>query len=104
MSYAVSQRTREIGVRVALGAGRRSVVRLVVVRAMRLAGVGLALGAVAALGAGQVLKTQLVGVSPRDPATLAGVTILLGTVALVASWIPARRAAKVDPMVALRYE
>ncbi len=104
MSYAVSQRTREIGVRVALGAGRRSVVRLVVVRAMRLAGVGLALGAVAALGAGQVLKTQLVGVSPRDPATFVGVTILLASVALVASWIPARRAARVDPMVALRYE
>ncbi len=104
MSYAVSQRTREIGVRVALGAGRRTVVRLVVGRAMRLAGIGLAVGLVAALGAGRLLRTQLLGVSPSDPVTFVAIGLLLGGVALLASWIPARRAAKVDPMVALRYE
>ncbi len=104
MSYSVSRRTREIGVRVALGAGRRDVVGLVVGRAMGLAGLGLLVGGVAALGVGQLLATLLVGVSPRDPLTFAAIGLVLGGVALVASWIPARRAAKVDPMVALRYE
>jgi predicted permease len=104
MSYSVSQRTREIGVRVALGAARRDVVALVVGRAMRLASVGLVIGLAAALGAGQLLRSQLVGVGPRDPLTFTAIVLLLAAVALGASWIPARRAAKVDPMVALRYE
>ena len=104
MAYTVSQRTREIGVRVALGAGRRDVVGLVIGRAMRLAGLGLGLGLLAALGAGRLLASQLLGVSGSDPLTFASIGVLLGAVALVASWLPARRAARVDPMMALRYE
>lgn len=104
MSYAVSRRTREIGVRVALGAARRDVVGMVVGRAMRLAGFGLLVGGAAALGAGQLLQSQLFGISPRDPATFAAIALLLGGVAFLASWMPARRAAAVDPLVALRYE
>jgi predicted permease len=104
MSYTVSRRTREIGVRVALGAARRDVVGLVVGRAMRLAGLGLLVGGAGALGAGQLLQSQLFGVSPRDPTTFAAIAVLLGGVALLASWLPARRAAAVDPLVALRYE
>jgi predicted permease len=104
MSYSVSQRTREIGVRVALGAARGHVVGMVVGRAMRLVAVGLAIGLAAALGAAQLLRSQLIGVGPRDPLTFTAIALLLGAVALGASWIPARRAAKVDPMVALRYE
>jgi putative ABC transport system permease protein len=104
MAYAVSRRTREIGVRVALGAARRDVIGMVVGRAMRIAGLGLLIGAGAALGAGQLLRSQLLGISPRDPAVYAVIALLLGTVAFVASWLPARRAAAVDPLVALRYE
>jgi len=104
LSYGVSQRTREIGVRVALGAGQRNVVGLVVGRAMRLSAVGLVIGLGAALLAGQLLRAQLFGISPRDPLTFASIALLLGAVALVASWIPARRAARVDPIVALRSE
>ena len=104
LSYHVAQRTREIGVRVALGAGRREVVGMVVGRALRLVGLGLVAGLVLALGAGQLLRSQLIGVGPRDPLTYAGIGLLLALVALGASWLPARRAARVDPMVALRYE
>jgi len=104
MAYAVSRRTREIGVRVALGAGRGDVVRLVVGGAMRLAVAGLLVGAAAALAAGELLRSQLFGISPRDPLAFATVALLLGAVALVSSWLPARRAARVDPMEALRYE
>jgi predicted permease len=104
LSYHVGQRTREIGVRVALGAGRRDVVGMVVGRAMRLVAVGLSGGLALALGAGQLLRSQLIGVGPRDPVTFLGIASLLAVVALAASWMPARRAARVDPMVALRYE
>jgi len=104
LSYHVSLRTREIGVRVALGAGRREVVGLVVGRAARLAGVGLAVGLALSLGAGQLLRSQLIGVGPRDPLTFLGIALLLGLVGFGAAWLPARRAARVDPMVALRYE
>ncbi len=104
MSYAVSRRTREIGVRVALGAARRDVVGMVIGRAMRLAGLGLLVGGGAALGAGQLLQSQLFGVSPRDPITFGAITLLLGGVAFLASWLPARRAASVDPLAALRCE
>jgi len=104
MSYSVSRRTREIGVRVALGAARRDVVGMVVGRALRLAGIGLLVGGGGALGAGQLLQSQLFGVSPRDPATFAAIALLLGGVAFLASWLPARRAAAVDPLVALRCE
>ena len=104
LSYHVSQRTREIGVRVALGAGRREVVGMVVGRATRLVGVGLAAGLALAVGAGELLRSQLIGVGPHDPLTYLGIALLLALVALGASWLPARRAARVDPMVALRYE
>ena len=104
LSYHVGQRTREIGVRVALGAGRREVVGMVVGRAFRLVGFGLAIGLVLALGAGQLLRSQLIGVGPRDPLTYLGIALLLAVVAFGAAWLPARRAARIDPMVALRYE
>ncbi|HUH82059.1 MAG TPA: FtsX-like permease family protein, partial [Solirubrobacteraceae bacterium] len=104
LSYYVGQRTREIGLRVALGAGRREVVGMVVGRAIRLVALGLAGGLVLALGAGQLLRSQLVGVGPRDPVTYLGIAALLALVGLAAAWLPARRAARVDPMVALRYE
>ncbi len=104
MAYTVSQRTREIGVRVALGAARRDVVGLVIGRAMRLAGLGLGFGLLAAFAAGRLLASQLLGVSGSDPLTFAAIGVLLGAVALMASWLPARRAARVDPMMALRYE
>jgi predicted permease len=104
MSYVVSQRTREIGVRVALGAARRDVLGLVVGRAMRLAGVGMVIGLVAAMGAAQLLRSQLVGIGPRDPLTFVVIGVTMALVAAVAAWLPARRASRVDPMVALRYE
>jgi len=104
LSYLVSQRTREIGVRVALGADRWSVMRLVVGRALRLTAIGLAAGLLLAAGAGLVLRSQLLGVSPLDPVTFGGVVALLVAVALLAAWVPARRAAAVDPMVALQAE
>ncbi len=104
MAYTVSRRVREIGVRIALGAARRDVIAMVVGRGMRLTAYGLLIGLAGALGVGQALRGQLWGVSPRDPLTFASIGVLLAAVALAASWMPARRAAKVDPMVALRYE
>jgi len=71
---------------------------------MRMAALGLVIGGAAALGAGQLLRSQLLGISPRDPLTYGAIALLLGGVAFLASWIPARRAAAVDPLVALRYE
>ena len=104
LSFGVRQRTREIGLRVALGAARRDVVGLVVGRAARLTGVGLAIGLAGALGAAQLMRSLLIGVSPRDPITFVVIAALLGLVALVAAAVPARRAARVDAMVALRSE
>lgn len=104
MAFSVSQRTREIGVRVALGAARRDVVGMVLGRAIRLAGLGLVIGLVVALGAGRLLQSQLLGVGGADPVVFGSIGALLAFVALLASWLPARRAAKVDPMTALRYE
>jgi predicted permease len=104
MAYAVSRRVREIGVRLALGAARADVVRLILGRSMQLTGLGLLIGLAGALAVGQALRSQLLGVSPRDPITFAGVGLLLTAVALVASLVPARRAAAVDPMIALRSE
>jgi ABC-type antimicrobial peptide transport system permease subunit len=102
MAYSVSRRAREIGVRVALGAERGDVIALVVGRAVRIALVGLGIGGVAALGAGQLLQSQLYEVSPRDPVTFVAIMLVLGAVAVVASWIPAWRAARADPLVVLR--
>jgi predicted permease len=104
MSYLVSQRTAEIGIRMALGASGSDVRRMVVRRGMALAGFGLGLGLGAALLAGRLIQAFLLGVSPRNPLILAGLLILFSSVALAASWLPAARAARLDPMRALRAE
>jgi putative ABC transport system permease protein len=104
LSYSVAQRTPEIGIRVALGAEQWDVVLLVVGRGFRMVLLGMGAGAVAALALTRLMSSLLFEISPADPATFVEVTLLLGMVALVASYVPARRATKVDPMVALRYE
>jgi putative ABC transport system permease protein len=104
VSFQTSQRTHEIGVRMALGAQTRDVLRLVVGDSFKLAALGLLLGAAAAIAAAGLLQRLLFEVQPRDIPTYAIATAVLAFVALLASYIPARRATKVDPMVALRYE
>jgi predicted permease len=104
MAYVVSQRTQEFGVRMALGARARDVLRLVFRQGLTLAGAGVACGLVIALGATRLLASFLYGVSPFDAVTFVGVPVALGAVTLAASWFPARRAARVDPIAALRSE
>ncbi len=104
MSYAVSQSMHEIGLRMALGADRREVLAMVLRRAMKMALVGIAMGAVAAMAATRALKSLLFGVSASDPLTFGAVSVALVLVALLASYLPARRATHVDPMIALRCE
>jgi putative ABC transport system permease protein len=104
MSYLVAQRTREIGVRMALGASTTDVMKLVLVHGLVLAGTGVAVGLAGAFAATRVLSSMLFGLSSTDPATFAVVAVLLTAVAIAASVIPARRAIRVDPMIALRYE
>jgi len=103
-AYAVEQRTNEIGVRMALGADRGSVVLMVLREAFWQIAIGLALGIPAAIGAGRLIGSHLFGISSWDPLMLSLATLLLGVAALIAAAIPARRATLVDPMVALRYE
>lgn len=104
LSYVVSQQTREIGIRMALGARKSQVMRLVLGQGMKLAVAGVAIGLLASFAATRVMATLLFNMSPSDPLTLAGVAVLLTLVSLLACYLPARRAAKVDPMVAFRYE
>ncbi|MGK2858263.1 MAG: ABC transporter permease, partial [Thermoanaerobaculia bacterium] len=104
LSHGVAQRTRELGVRMALGADRGRLRRGVLAESMRLTLMGLAIGLLGSIAASRMLESLLFGVSPLDPATFAAVALTIAFTALVASWIPARRATKVDPMVALRAE
>jgi len=104
IAYSVSQRTREIGVRMALGAQPGSVLQLILKEAGRLTAGGLVLGIVCSLAAAALMSKLLFGVRSWDMPTLAAVAVLLSVAALLASYIPARRASKVDPIVALRYE
>lgn len=104
IAYSVSQRTREIGVRLALGAQPVDLARLVVGDGLRLAIAGIIVGAGGAVGATRALRGMLYGVSPADPPTFIGIALLVAAIALAASYMPARRALRVDPTVALRAE
>jgi predicted permease len=104
ISYWATQRTREIGIRMALGAKRSDVLRLVLGQGMRLTAIGVGLGLAAAFAFSRFIASLLLGVGPDDPLTFAGVTLVLTGVSALACWIPARRAARVDPIVALRHD
>jgi putative ABC transport system permease protein len=104
LSYSVTQRSRELGIRMALGAARTRVLRLVIGQGMALAGVGIVIGLMGAFALTRLLASQLYSVTPTDPVTFAGVSLLLIAIALVATLVPALRATRVDPVVALREE
>jgi ABC-type antimicrobial peptide transport system permease subunit len=104
MAYSVSRRTNEIGIRMALGAGRWTVVGMVVREAMRLVGTGMLVGLLAAWAATRLIANALFGLSPMDPMTVVAAVLVLAAVALLSGYAPSRRAAKVDPVVALRHE
>ena len=103
-AYGVTQRTQEIGVRIALGAGRRNVVGLAVAQALRATGIGALVGVLLAFALGRAVSSLLFGIKPADPASVVGAVVVLLAVAAAAAWLPARRAAAIDPMEALRYE
>jgi putative ABC transport system permease protein len=102
ISYAVSQRTRELGIRVALGATRQTIVRLVVGQGIWMAGIGVVLGIAASLALTRAIASLLFGVGKVDPVSLAAAPVVLMGVALLGCYLPARRAAKVDPVIAMR--
>jgi putative ABC transport system permease protein len=104
MSYSVQQRTHEIGVRVALGAGRREIMRMILKRCLRLAAIGIGVGLVLSIPVGLAIESQLYGINGIDPTAYVGVSVVLLSVAALAGYLPARRATKIDPMVALRCE
>src|SRR5262245_39520372 len=104
IAFSVSQRTQEMGVRMALGASRTDVLRLVVRQGVVLAAIGEAFGLVGAFGITRVIRTTLYNVTPTDPVSFGGVVIFLTLIAIVASYVPARRATAVDPIIALRSE
>jgi putative ABC transport system permease protein len=104
IAYSVSQRTHEIGVRMALGAGSSDILRLVLVQGLRLAAIGVAIGMAGAFAVTRLMRTLLFEVGATDPLTFIGIALLLAVVTLLACYIPARRAMKTDPMIALRYE
>ena len=104
MSYTMAQRTRELGVRVALGAQRRDILSLVIRKAVSLGLIGTTIGLVGCLAVTRLVASLLYRISPGDPWTLASASLLLVIVTILASWLPAHRAAKIDPMEALRHE
>jgi putative ABC transport system permease protein len=104
MAYVVARRTREIGIRMALGATQRNVARMVLQEIAGISVAGLTVGLVAAYATGRIIESQLFGVKAGDPFVFAAAAVLLVIVAVLAGWLPARKAASVDPMVALRYE
>jgi putative ABC transport system permease protein len=104
MAYSVSQRTSEIGIRMALGAGKSSIFRLVVGQAMTIVAISLVVGLVGALAATRLLNSLLFGIGASDPLTFIAIVLLVSAVAFVAAWLPARRATRVDPIIALRAE
>jgi putative ABC transport system permease protein len=104
ISYSVAQRTREIGIRMALGANQRQILTMILGGGTKLAALGIVIGAAGALGLTRFIRSFLYGVSPSDPLTFTLISLILAGVALLASYVPARRAMKVDPNTALRYE
>ena len=104
IAYTTARRTHEIGIRIALGASTTDVLKLILQMGLRLVLTGIAIGVAVSLAIGRLISSQLWGVSAHDPTTLAAVAILLLATGAIACWLPARRATKVDPLVALRYE
>jgi putative ABC transport system permease protein len=104
ISYSVAQRTQEIGIRTALGAQRNDLMAMILKQGLKTAVIGVGIGLAAALGLTHLMKSMLFGVGATDPLTFIGVALMLMSVAITASYVPARRAMRVDPLVALKYE